>query len=75
MLSTAAFAQPLMGGRGGPYGPGSRGAYAAGNPYARELNLLALENPTKHDACMLQADQRRLFRDARWKFMIDCMKN
>jgi hypothetical protein len=74
MLAASVSAQPLLGGGGGPYGPGARGAYAVRNPYAQELNVLALKNPAKHDACMTQANQKRLFRDTRWRFMIDCMK-
>jgi hypothetical protein len=74
MVAASASAQPLLGGRGGPYGPGARGAYAVRNPYAQELNVLALRNPAKHDACMTQANQRGLFRDRRWRFMIDCMR-
>jgi hypothetical protein len=62
------------GGGPGPYGPYATPRYAAGNPYARELNDLAVKDPAKHDECFTQANDKNLRRDARWKFMIECMK-
>jgi hypothetical protein len=62
------------GGGPGPYGPYAAPRYAAGNPYARELNELAVKDPEKHDACFTQANEKNLRRDARWKFMLECMK-
>ena len=62
------------GGGPGPYSPFAAGRYGAGNPYARDLNALAVKDPAKHDACFTQANEKNLRRDARWKFMIDCMK-
>jgi ABC-type sugar transport system substrate-binding protein len=76
-LPIAAMAQPGLGWPGGgpgPYSPYAAGQYGAGNPYAQELNDLAVKNPAKHDACFDQANQKSLRRDARWKFMIGCMK-
>ena len=62
-------------GRGpGPYSPYGAGMYGAGNPYAKELNELAVKDPAKHDACFKQANGKNLYREARWKFMIECMK-
>ena len=62
------------GGGPGPYSPYGAAPYAAGNPYAQELNELAVKNPEKHDACFKEANEKNLRRDARWKFMIECMK-
>jgi len=31
-------------------------------------------NPAKHDACFAEANAKNLVRDARWTFMLDCMK-
>lgn len=78
-LSLPALGQPgpgraWPGGGPGPYSPYGAGAYGAGNPYARELNELAVKNPDKHDACFEEANARNLRREARWKFMIECMK-
>jgi hypothetical protein len=67
-------AQQWPGGGPGPYGPYAARMYGAGNPYARELNALAVKDPAKHDTCFTQANEKNLRRDARWKFMIDCMK-
>lgn len=62
-------------GRGpGPYSPYGAGSYGAGSPYATELNELAVKDPAKHDACFTEANQKNLRREARWKFMIECMK-
>jgi len=79
VLPLLAQAQPGYGGNWpgggpGPYSPYGAGPYAAGNPYAQELNELAVKNPEKHDACYKQANEKNLRRDARWKFMIECMK-
>jgi hypothetical protein len=77
----AAIALPLVTqaqqwpGRGpGPYSPYGAGMYGAGNPYAKELNDLAVKDPAKHDGCFTQANEKKLYREARWKFMIECMK-
>ena len=64
----------LAGGGPGPYSPYAAAPYAAGNPYAQELNELAIKNPEKHDACFKEANEKNLRRDARWKFMVECMK-
>jgi hypothetical protein len=58
----------------GPYAPYGAGQYGAGNPYAQQLNELAVKDPAKHDACYQQANEKNLRQEARWKFMIDCMK-
>ena len=73
-LPFAADAQQWPRGGPGPYAPYGAGAYGAGNPYARQLNELAVKDPAKHDACFTQANEKNLRREARWKFMIDCMK-
>ena len=77
----AALALPLVAqaqqwpGRGpGPYSPYGAGPYGAGNPYAQQLNELAVKDPAKHEACFNQANEKNLRRDARWKFMVECMK-
>jgi len=62
------------GGGPGPYSPYGAGPYAAGNPYAQELNDLSVKNPEKHDTCYTQANEKNLRQEARWKFMIECMK-
>lgn len=79
MLPALAQAQPgygraWPGGGPGPYSPYGAGPYAAGNPYAQELNDLAVKSPEKHDACFNEANAKNLWRDARWKYMIECMK-
>ena len=66
--------RPWPGGGPGPYGPYAAPRYAARNPYARELNALAVKDPAKHDECFNQANEKNLRRDARWKFMVECMK-
>lgn len=73
-LPFATQAQQWPGGGPGPYGPHAAQRYAAGNPYARELNALAVKDPAKHDACFTQANEKNLRRQARWKFMLECMK-
>lgn len=78
-LPLIAQAQPGPGpywpqGGSGPYSPYAAGRYGVGNPYARELNDLAVKDPAKHDECFNQANEKNLVRDARWKFMIECMK-
>lgn len=78
-LPSLAMAQPgygpnWPGGGAGPYSPYGAGPYRANNPYALELNELAVKNPEKHDACYQQAEEKKLYQDARWKFMIECMK-
>ena len=70
----AGYGRAWPGGGPGPYSPYGGGRYAAGNPYARELNQLAVKNPQKHDACYNEANGKNLRREARWKFMIECMK-
>jgi hypothetical protein len=34
--------------------------YGAANPYAAELNALAIKDPAKHDACFKQANEGSL---------------
>ncbi|HVA40902.1 MAG TPA: hypothetical protein VNF49_09570 [Candidatus Binataceae bacterium] len=74
VLPFAAQAQQWPGRGPGPYSPYAAGPYDVGNPYARELNELAVKDPAKHDACFKEANEKNLRRDARWKFMIECMK-
>lgn len=73
-LPIAAQPQQWPGGGPGPYGPYAAQRYAVGNPYARELNALAIKDPAKHEACFTQANEKNLRREARWKFMLECMK-
>jgi ABC-type sugar transport system substrate-binding protein len=73
-LPFAAEAQQWPGKGPGPYSPYGAGQYGAGNPYARQLNELAVKDPAKHDACFTQANEKNLRREARWKFMLECMK-
>ena len=73
-LPFVAEAQQWPGRGPGPYSPYGAGAYGAGNPYAKQLNELAVKYPAKHDACFTQANEKNLRREARWKFMLDCMK-
>lgn len=68
------YGRAWPGGGPGPYSPYGAGPYAAGNPYAPQLNELAVKYPEKHDACFNEANEKNLRRDARWKFMVDCMK-
>ena len=74
MTPSLVLAQPWPSGGPGPYAPYGAGRYAVGNPYARQLNELAVRDPVKHEACFKEANERNLRREARWKFMIDCMK-
>jgi hypothetical protein len=64
----------LAGRRTGPYSPHGAGPYGAGNPYAQYLNELSVKNPEEHEACFKEANEKNLYREARWKFMIECMK-
>jgi hypothetical protein len=73
-LPFVAQAQAWPGGGPGPYGPYAAPMYGAANPYAAELNALAIKDPAKHEACFTQANEKNLRRDARWKFMLACMK-
>jgi len=73
-LPLVAQAQVWPGGGPGPYGPYAAPMYGARNPYAEELNALAVKDPAKHEACFKEANDKNLRRDARWKFMIECMK-
>lgn len=73
-LPLAAHAQQWPGGGPGPYGPYAAPMYRSANPYAVELNALAVKDPAKHDACFNEANAKGLRRDARWKFMLECMK-
>ena len=72
--ASAALAQQWPGGGPGPYGPYGAPRYAAANPYAKELNALAVKDPAKHETCFNQANEKNLRREARWKFMVECMK-
>ncbi len=75
ILSTAAVQAQQWPGKGpGPYAPNSTGQYGAGNPYAQQLNELAVKDPVKHDGCQTQANEKNLRHEPRWKFMIECMK-
>lgn len=73
-LPCIAQAQQWAGKGPGPYHASGAGYYGVGNPTARELNELAVKDPAKHDACYTQANEKNLRRDARWKFMLECMK-
>lgn len=73
-LPFVAAAQQWPGRGPGPYSPYGAGYYGAGNPYALQLNELAVKDPAKHDACFAQANEKNLRQQARWKFMLDCMK-
>lgn len=73
-LAAAGTAQPWPGGGPGPYAPYAAGRYAVGNPYASQLNELAIKDPARHEACFKEANEKNLRRDARWKFMLECMK-
>lgn len=73
-LPMAAQAQQWPGGGPGPYGPYAAPMYRSGNPYAAELNALAVKDPSRHDACFNEANAKNLRRDARWRFMVECMK-
>lgn len=69
-----AQAQQWPGKGPGPYAPHSAGQYGAGNPYAQQLNELAVKDPLKHDGCYTQANEKNLRQESRWKFMLECMK-
>lgn len=73
-LPMTAQAQQWPGGGPGPYGPYAAPMYRSGNPYAAELNALAVKDPARHDACFNEANAKNLRRDARWRFMVECMK-
>lgn len=73
-LPMAAQAQQWPGGGPGPYGPYAAPMYRSGNSYAAELNALAVKDPAKHDRCFTEANSKNLRRDARWRFMVECMK-
>lgn len=74
LSASVAFAQQWPGGGPGPYGPYGAARYAARNPYASQLNELAIKDPAKHEACFKEANEKNLRREARWKFMVECMK-
>lgn len=74
LAASVAVAQQWPEGGPGPYGPYGSARYAAGNPYAKELNELAVKDPAKHETCFDQANKKNLRREARWKFMVECMK-
>ena len=67
-------AQQLPGKGPGSYTSNSAGQYGAGNPYAQQLNELAVKDPVKHDGCYTQANEKNLRHEPRWKFMLECMK-
>lgn len=73
-LAAAGIAQQWPGGGPGPYAPYAAGRYAVGNPHASQLNELAINDPARHEACFKEANEKNLRRDARWKFMLECMK-
>jgi len=74
LSASLTVAQQWPGGGPGPYGPYGAARYAAANPYAKELNELAVKDPAKHETCFNQANEKNLRREARWKFMVECMK-
>lgn len=74
VLPFVAEAQQWPGRGPGPYSPYGAGAYGAKNPYALQLNELAVKDPSKHEACFNQANEKNLRREERWKFMLECMK-
>ena len=74
LLAQAQVGRNWPGGGPGPYSPYGAGRYGVGNPYAQQLNELAIKNPEKHDACYTQANEKNLRQEARWKFMVECMK-
>ncbi len=74
VVALPVVAQSWPGGGPGPYGPYAAPQYGARNPYAAELNALAVKDPAKHEACFNEANDKNLRRDARWKFMLECMK-
>jgi hypothetical protein len=73
-LPLIAQAQQWPGKGPGPYAPSGAGQYGANNPYAQQLNELAVKDPVKHDGCYTQANEKNLRQEPRWKFMLDCMK-
>jgi hypothetical protein len=54
------------------YGLYGTARYAARDPYAKELNELAVKAPAKHETCFNQANEKNFRREAR--FMVECMK-
>jgi hypothetical protein len=74
LSTTIAQAQQWPGKGPGPYAPYGAGQYGAGNPYAQQMNELAVKDPVKHEGCYTQANEKNLRQEARWKFMLDCMK-
>ena len=73
-LPFLAAAQQWPGRGPGPYAPDGAGQYGAGNPYAQQLNELAIKDPAKHEVCYTQANEKNLRQEPRWKFMLECMK-
>ena len=73
-LPLLAAAQQWPGRGPGPYAPYGAGQYGAGNPYAQQLNELAIKDSIKHDACYAEANDKNLRQEPRWKFMLECMK-
>ena len=71
---TMAQAQQSPGKGPGPYALNGVGQYGVGNPYAQQLNELAVKDPLKHDGCYTQANEKNLRQESRWKFMLECMK-
>ncbi len=74
LSTTIAQAQQWPGKGPGPYAPYGAGQYGAGNPYAQQLNELAVKDPVKHEGCYTQANEKNLRQEPRWKFMLECMK-
>ena len=73
-LPFLAAAQQWPGRGPGPYAPNGAGQYGAGNPYASQLNELAIKDMAKHEVCYTQANEKNLRQEPRWKFMLECMK-
>ena len=74
LSTTIAQAQQWPGKGPGPYAPSGAGQYGAGNPYAQQMNELAVKDPVKHEGCYTQANEKNLRQEPRWKFMLECMK-
>ena len=74
LSTTVTQAQQLPGKGPGPNTSNSAGQYGVGNPYAQQLNELAVKDPVKHDGCYTQANEKNLRHEPRWKFMLECMK-
>lgn len=73
-LAQAQLRPDWPGGGPGPYSPYASRPYRVGNPYAGELT----NSPSRIPKSTMPVIRRRtrrssIYRDARWKFMIECM--